>query len=555
MSSDPPDSTVAAGASQEKQQEEIGAEKTSAAPETTSNTSHVNGPRFYLIAYTLATMVFLVVLEIPIVPTALVPISKALGGFNDISWVISSYLLGRVGVMVILAKLSDLFGRKLIFTLSIAVFILFSGICGASRTLTELIVFRAFQGVGGGGAYSLSTVLIAELVAPENLAKALSQLSLLTTLANTLGPIIGGAISKDTSWIWIFLINVPIAASALIIAILTIPKGFGLRNRQLKQAGGDVSPLKTNLLRIDWFGTVVILLATLSLVTGFEEAGARFPWKSAYVISLLTISGLLWITLAIWERRVTLSAGLQEPILPWRFFLNRAMISILSIFFLLGGPLVVSVYQIPQMFKLVYGFTDLDSGIRVVPFTALWSVGLIIAPFLAGKLKIPPIYIILTGSSIQVIGFALLATLPVSLQTPKQLYGYEVIAGLGCGLVFPLLFAMIPFVTEGRDRAVGMATGGQFQVMGSAVLLSIATSVFNDHVRSRLKSVLGDTGPSFLLNLGQVISSLPADQQEKIRLVLAEGYNRQSLVLSVSAALQIPFGLLLWRRHQIKVSK
>ena len=126
--------------------------------------------------------------------------------------------------------------------------------------------------------------------------------------------------------------------------------------------------------------------------------------------------------------------------------------NILRIFFLLGGPLVVSAYQLPQIFQLVYGFNGLDAAVRVVPFMALWSVGLIIATTLAGRFKVPPLYVIAVGSCIQVVGFGLLGTLPLSLEAPKQIYGYEVLAGLGSGLVFPLLFVMIPFITEGRDR-------------------------------------------------------------------------------------------------------
>ncbi|KAI5927647.1 putative multidrug resistance protein fnx1 [Camillea tinctor] len=517
-----------------------------AANTTQNGKVYLEGPRRWLISSTLAIMIFLIVLEIPIVPTSLVAISNDIGGFDELSWIISGYLLGRVGVMVILAKLSDIVGRKLVFTTSIALFIVFSGACGGAKTVTQLIIFRAFQGVGGGGAYSLSTVLLVELVPPEKLAKSTAQLAMVTTLANTLGPIIGGAISSNTNWRWIFYINVPIAAAALIVALVAIPRGFPNHNQPDRQ-------LKPNFGKLDLVGTFLLLLATVSLAAGFEEADSRFPWRSAYVITLLTASGVLWILLLIWERRITLANTIREPVLPWRFFTNRAMIGILSIFFLLGGPLVVTTYQIPQLFQLVYRFSALQAGARVVPFMALWAFGLVIAPNLAGKYKIPPIYIILVGSCIQIVGFALLGTLPLSLDVPSQIYAYEVIAGLGCGLVFPLLFIMIPFVVEGRDRAVGMAAGSQFQVMGSVIVLSIGTSVFNGYTGSRFEALLGFSNSHSLVNLGESLNSLPTHTQEQIRLTLAEGYNRQSLVLCAAAAAQIPFALLLWRRKQISI--
>lgn len=121
-------------------------------------------------------------------------------------------------------------------------------------------------------------------------------------------------------------------------------------------------------------------------------------------------------------------------------------------FFLLGGPIVVAIYQIPQMFQIVYGFDGLDSGVRVVPFTLCWSTGIIVASVVAGRLKVPPVYIILTGACLQIVGFALMSKLPLTLEAPPQIYGYQVIAGLGCGMVLPLLFVMIPFVVGDRDR-------------------------------------------------------------------------------------------------------
>ena len=112
----------------------------------------------------------------------------------------------------------------------------------------------------------------------------------------------------------------------------------------------------------------------------------------------------------------------------------------------------MAIYQIPQLFQLVYGFNGLDSGVRVVPFTICWSAGIIGASVVAGRLKVAPVFIILTGACLQVVGFALMSTLPLTLEVPTQIYGYQVIAGLGCGMVLPLLFVMIPFVVGDGDR-------------------------------------------------------------------------------------------------------
>ncbi|KAI2618109.1 putative multidrug resistance protein fnx1 [Hypoxylon sp. NC1633] len=515
--------------------------------------SYQHGLRFWLMASTLAVMVFLVVLEIPIVPTSLVSISNDIGGFDSLSWVLSGYLLGRVGVMIILAKLSDIVGRKLVFTSSIAMFIVFSGACGGAQTITQLIVFRALQGVGGGGAYSLSTVIITELVPPAGLAKATAQLSMVTTFANILGPIIGGAIANDTSWRWVFLINVPIAAAAFLIAIVAIPRGFPHKGHLQDTDPARKFASKPLFNRLDVVGTILLLLATVTFSAGFEEADSRFPWRSAYVITLISVSGLSWIALLLWERKVTLENGPREPVLPWRFFTNRSMAAILLMFFLLGGPLVVTAYQIPQMFQLVYGFNGLDAGVRLVPFMALWSVGLLIATTLAGRFKVPPLYIILVGSCIQTVGFGLLGTLPLSLTVPNQIYGYEVIAGLGSGLVFPLLFVMIPFITEGRDRSVGMAAGSQFQVLGSVILLAVATSVFNNYTRPRLSSLVGASGSESLFSLGEALKTVSDKARDEIRLTLAEGYNRQSLVLCGASGAQLLATPLLWKRKQTTV--
>ncbi|KAH8166270.1 hypothetical protein CIB48_g1935 [Xylaria polymorpha] len=501
--------------------------------------------RVYLKGAHVAVMMFMTNLEVPVVTTALVAITNDLGSFDNASWVVASYLLGYVAVIVIFAKFSDIFGRKLIFVLSTALFIIFSAACSASQTLVQLIIFRAFQGVGGGGCFSLCTILVIELVPPPKYTQFVSNISVVNALSLLLGPIIGGAIASGTSWRWIFIINVPIALPAFIIMLYALPKDFpyhGQPNRQPKSLKFLFS--KSTFNRIDIAGTLLILFATLALTAGFEEADKKFPWRSAYVITLLTVSGFLWIATLIWERHVTLSSRIREPILPWRFFKNREM---------MGGPTLIGMFIIPQRFQLVYGTSGLNAGVRLIPFTITIPFGAILASTLAGKLKIPALYIVMGGSILQVIGFSVLGTLPLTLDIPPRIYGGEFIAGIGGGINFALLFVMIPFVNETRDRAVGMGSGAQFRSMGSSIVLAISTSVFNTYARPKLQGLLGVSSADDLLFSEEVLASLSPAVLVELRHLLAEAYNRQVLVLAVSAALQIPASLLMWKKKQLVV--
>ncbi|KAI0490482.1 putative multidrug resistance protein fnx1 [Xylaria cf. heliscus] len=512
---------------------------------------YIQGAQFWFICVALAIMMFLVNLEVPVVITALVAITNDLGGFEDVGWVVSGYLLGYVGVIVICAKFSDIFGRKLIFLFSIVFFIIFSAACSAAQTIVQLIIFRAFQGVGGGGCWSLANIIVVDLIPPEQYAKFTANISIVNALALLLGPIIGGVIASKTTWRWIFIINVPIAALALVMSFCFIPKEFphqGQPNRRPKTLKTLIS--KSTIRRIDIPGTVLILFATLALTAAFEEADKKFPWRSAYVITLLTISGFLWIGLAIWERYVTLSNTTREPILPWRFLLNREMMGILLNFVFLGGPTVICMFILPQRFQIVYGMSGLDAGVRLIPFTSVIPIGSIFASILAGKFKIPPVYLLILGSALQVLGFSLIGTLPSTLQIPSRIYGFQVFAGWGCGINFSLLFILIPFVNEKRDNAVAIGAGSQFRFMGGSVILAIATSIFNSYVRPRFESQLSISNSDVLI---QTLPSLPQALQEEARRTFADGYSRQILVLAVSAALQIPATSLIWRKTQLKI--
>jgi MFS family permease len=194
--------------------------------------------------------------------------------------------------------------------------------------MTCSIILRAFQGVGGGSSFALATILTIEIVPLEKYPIQMTYVGLAVMLALVLGPIAGGGISSVTTGRWIFLFNVPIGVVGLILAITSIPAGFPFHNKLAHP--NDISERSPRpLARLDLPGCVLLLLATMSIVAAFQEAGSRFSWDSGYFITLLVVSVVLWIALAIWERRVTFANTTREPILPWRFLTNRVVLRIL----------------------------------------------------------------------------------------------------------------------------------------------------------------------------------------------------------------------------------
>ncbi|KAI1267056.1 MFS multidrug transporter-like protein [Xylariaceae sp. FL1019] len=514
-----------------------------------SKQSYILGSRLYIITIAISICMFIVNLEIPIVTTALVSIGDGLGGFDKTSWVISAYLLGYVGVLIIASKLSDIVGRKPTIIFTILTFTIFSGACGASQSVVQLIVFRAFQGVGGAGTYALCTVILVELVPSEKYAKYTASISVIFSISLLIGPILGGAFSQSATWRWIFLINVPIAFAAALVLFFLLPKGFP--NHGTNRRGSMPSK---SMSRLDYPGTALLLLSTLSLVAAFEEAGLLFPWKSAYVIVLLIASIIGWVVFLIWERRVTLAAGIREPIFPWRFVQDRVWVGMILCALFLGAPFFTTNFQLPQRFQIVNGLSPLQAGIRVIPFTLASPFGSVVAPVICKIFKVPPIYLVFCAAIIQVIGFALLSSVPPSRTIVAAQYGYEIIAGFGCGINITLLLLMTPFSVQERDKAVALGAISQFRIMGGAIGLSIATSAFNSLVRHELQLFLSPGQLNALLASPAELNPIIAPAlQEPVRVAFADGYSLQMKILTGLAAGQIPASLLLWQSKQIMV--
>lgn len=341
--------------------------------------------------------------------------------------------------------------------------------------------------------------------------------------------------------------SVPVGALALFLTIVGMPHGFPYRERSSTHRS-LTAVVKTVRTRLDITGSLLLLGTVLAFTACFQEAGSRFQWKSAYVITLLITSAALFLLLLFWERHVTLTGKLREPVLPWRFFTNRIVIGIMAEMVLVGAPMSVTTFQLPQRFQLVNGLSNLDAGLRLLPFGALFPLGSMTGATASSKFKIPAIYLLVTGSVFQVVGYTLLSTLDSSVHIEAAVYGYLILCGFGCGLTFTMAYLTVPFTVDDCDKAVGMAAANQFRTMGSAVGLAIATSVFNGYTLHRLAG-LGINGSLDDIVTGQEL--LPVAFREEARHILSEGYNRQMLVLCAFSAGQIPTALLLWKRKHI----
>ncbi|KAJ2971514.1 hypothetical protein NUW58_g9397 [Xylaria curta] len=516
--------------------------------------TYLQGARLHLTTAALSLCLFLTNLEIPIVVTALVDITNQLGGFSESNWVVSAYLLGYAGILIIVAKLSDIFGRKPVLLVMVLVFVVFSGACGASQSIRQLIIFRSFQGIGGAGNYAVSMVVILELVPSHKYAMYTSAISIVYSLSLLLGPILGGAIAERSAWRWIFLLNVPAGLVVVVVIFFSIPNGFPHHAKpphERPNLGRVFS--SDSIKRLDHLGTALLLLATVFLVSALEEAGKHYPWKSAFIITFLIISGLSWIAFFIWERRVTLQGNVREPVFPWRFVQSRVWIGMLLNALFLGAPWFCAAFQLPQRLQIVNSLSPLDAGVRFIPFTLAAPLGTAFAPIVAKMAKIPPIYLVLLAAILQVVGLALISTLPNTREVIPAQYGYEIIAGFGCGINITLLLLMAPFSVQERDKAVAMGSVAQFRVMGGAIGLAIITAAFNGLVMQRLSNFLSNDQLSELLLYPGTITSYPSPIQDAIRNTFADGYTLQIKILAGLAAGQIPATLLMWQKNQIMV--
>jgi EmrB/QacA subfamily drug resistance transporter len=418
----------------------------------------------------LLLVMFLAALDQTIVATALPTIVGDLGGLSHISWVVTAYLLAQTAVTPLYGKLGDMYGRKVVLQSALIVFLAGSALCGLSQNLDELIAFRALQGLGGGGLMVSAQAAIGDVVPPRERGRYTGLFGAVFGLASVAGPLLGGFLTSDLSWRWIFYVNLPLGVIAFFVLAATLPTASERVHHT-----------------IDYLGTALLAAGLSAIVLLASLGGTTYAWGSTVIVGLGIVGPLLLIGFLVVERRA------REPVLPPRLFANRVFVVTSAVGFVVGFALFGAVTYLPLFLQVVKGASPTASGLQLLPLMGgllITSVGSGQVITRTGHYKPFPI----AGTAVMVLGLYLLSTLdPAS--TRATIFVFMFVLGLGLGMVMQVLVLAVQNAVDYSDLGVATSGATLFRSIGGSLGTATLGAIFSNGLRSDLESVL-PTGAS-----------------------------------------------------------
>jgi EmrB/QacA subfamily drug resistance transporter len=469
------------------------------APRATQNTNRITGrKRWWALSAVLLTM-FFSSLDQTVVSTAIPTIVSELHGFSIYAWLVTAYMMASAVTVPLYGKLSDLYGRKPFFIFGLVVFALGSILSGQARTMVELILFRGLQGIGAGAMLVMPRATIGDIFNPRERGQWMGVIGGVFGLASVIGPTLGGWITDTIGWRWIFYINLPVAALAIVGVLVALPN---------VRAEGEA--------RIDWGGSVLLVLGLVPMLLAFTWAGGRYAWASPQLLGLFAVA-LVFLTLFGFNER-----RMREPILDPSLFKNGIFNTTLLIALFITMAMFGALIFLPLFVQGALGYSASSSGIILTPM----MLSLVAASVLGGQLVTRTgryKLLMVVGAVLMVVGLVLFTRMGLG-TTWQGVVRNMIIFGLGLGTVLPQLNTVVLNVFPYRAMGAVSATQQFVRSLGGVIAAPILGTVLArsvsahlaENMPAQLKQAMAGMQGSGAVDPQQLLSA-QAQQQLKAR--------------------------------------